>query len=498
MAQHFQQQGQSQQAIKAWQACLSQQPDFVQAALGLARLLYRHDQIRAAGQVLQQCYRQGGYNFEMLHMLGALQHLNRNFDAADKPLRHALELRPDAPQTNTLLGANLIEQGQFTTAISRLKRTLAHTPYHADAHNNLAWAYRAIGERALALQHFIEAYRIEPKAIDALCGWLLLAEHTQSSEQLEAARHLLKQGKLSPRQRMSLCFALGKAAEDQGTYQDAFALFQEGNQLWQRLHSYDLRADIALFDQIKKIDYTPHSHHPPGTPTPVFIVGMPRSGTSLVEQILASHSHCEGAGELAFWEQALLSESGQFLWPPQQHKTLPERYMATLTGNRAPARCRYISDKMPLNFRFIGAIKAVFPGAKIIHCRRDPRDNCLSLYKHLFPGFAHPYSYRQEDLIGYYRLYENLMVHWHEHYANDIFDVQYEQLVGNFTQQATRLCGFLGLELEEACYDFHRNTRPVRTASSEQVRQALYDRRVGHWHHYAEHLAPILNEFGRH
>ena len=498
MALQFQRQGKPQQALNAWKECLRRQPNFTPAALGLARILYRNHQTTDARQVLTHCLRYGGESAELLHMLAALQHLARKFHEADRHLRRALALAPNASATLTLFGANLIELGAFSDAIQALKQALNEAPDNVDAHNNLAWAYRAQGDSDLAREHFLSAYRRDPQAIDALCGWLLVTDHQRPNTELRNAEKLLKEGKLQSQQKMALHFALGKAKEDQQEYDAAFAHFAAGSELWQHNHHYSIAQDRALFSTLNHAQIPQRRQQGEACRvTPVFIVGMPRSGTSLVEQIIAGHSACAGGGELPFWEQQMLDGHGKLRWPELDSNATRRAYQSLLESLAETPEQRYVTDKMPLNFRFIGAIKSIFPEAKIIHCRRDPRDTCLSLYKHLFPAQAHPYSYSFNDLEEFYHLYESQMRHWHTRFEGEIFDLQYETLIEHFDDQIHQLFLYLGLEPEAACRQFHLLQRPVRTASSEQVRQALYRHRVGHWQHYAEHLAPLLTAFGR-
>jgi hypothetical protein len=233
---------------------------------------------------------------------------------------------------------------------------------------------------------------------------------------------------------------------------------------------------------------------------PLFILGMPRSGTTLVEQILASHSEVFGAGELRTFERSVGGLDG----PDGAPASFPEgvaslsaeqfrRLGAIYVEGVAPmASAQRITDKMPLNFLFIGLIHLALPNARIIHTRRDPVDTCLSCFSTLFTG-EHRVAYELGELGRYYRAYERLMAHWRGVLPMGVMlEVTYEDLVADFDREARRIVAHCGLEWEDACFDFHLTRRPVRTASAAQVRQPIYKSSVGRWRPYKHLLRPLL------
>ncbi len=482
--------GNSNQASQLLQHSLQRQPSHEGAALALSRLLYRHQQVQPAKQVLENAIAHGASSFELLYFAGAIQHLCKDFESAQRTLKQAIKKNKKSAEAYNILGSNCVELQQLDAAIDAFRKAIKLAPKHADAYNNIAWVYRSLGRKQEAIEHFKEAFSLNPEATEALSGLILLKTYSKHAPELEQAEQLLGKG-LEEDKATELAFALGKAFEDMSNYNKAFQYFEQGNRLYRRRHAYSTSQDQELFEQLKagwpairqNSDIPDHQ-----APQPIFIVGMPRSSTSLVEQILASHSLVHGAGELPLLESALL-RNGRLLWEPANRDTLRSDYVSQIKklGNGLP----YVTDKMPQNFRFIGAILESFPGAKIIHCCRHPLDTCLSLYKHHFPMTSHPYAYDLESLATYYHLYYDLMQYWHRLAPGRIYDLHYETMVENFDRELTGLFDYLELELEPACLRFHETNRAVRTASSDQVRRGLYQSGKNQWKHYEKQLEPL-------
>jgi Sulfotransferase family len=307
--------------------------------------------------------------------------------------------------------------------------------------------------------------------------------------------------------RIHLHFALAKAYEDVDRAECAFQQLLAGNRLKRQQIGYDEAATLAMLDRVQE-RFTPDlikAHEGYGEPSrvPVFIVGMPRSGTTLIEQILASHPLMFGAGELRLFDEirtGILNVLPQSAALPEmvanmtgeQVRTVGARYLAALQ-QFAPDAAR-ITDKMPSNFLFAGLIHLALPNAIIIHAVRDPIDTCVSCFaKHFVKG--HPYTYDLAELGRYYRHYQALMAHWHRVLpAGRILDVRYEDVVADLEGAARRIVDHCGLAWDPDCLAFHQTERPVRTASATQVRQPIYCNSVGRWRRYAALLPPLLAE----
>lgn len=302
-------------------------------------------------------------------------------------------------------------------------------------------------------------------------------------------------------QRMFLSFALAKIYEDISNYSRSFACLVEANRLKRKSFSYAISESENLFASIKKsFAQSPGSERQAesGGTVPIFILGMPRSGTSLVEQILASHPAVYGAGELNNFQAAMLTTAQTDSLsaalalvtgdPDGKGRELGTRYLASLEF--LPGNAQYITDKMPNNFLLIGAIRMSLPEAKIIHCIRKPMDNCLSIYKNYFAGHL-PYAYDLNELGRYYLLYLDLMDFWRQQFPEAIHDIKYENLLQDQEAETQDLLKFCGLPWDEGCLSYHRTQRPVATASAAQVRKPLYRDSVALWKRYRKELEPL-------
>ena len=305
-----------------------------------------------------------------------------------------------------------------------------------------------------------------------------------------------------PLRRAVLHMAAGASCHNAEAYGDAFEHYRNGNLLKDvvfDIHGYTKHVD-ALIENFDRQHFQRTTDWGNPSDVPVFILGMPRSGTSLVEQILASHSRVHGSGEREEMLQLAdrLSEHVNDSRPyPACVDALTEDLSRDIAGHflgvlkRADPHAARITDKMPGNFHHVGLIATLFPNAKIIHCRRDPRDTCLSIFFGDFVG-NHPYSYDLTNLGRYYRQYERVMAHWHDVLPGRILDVKYENLVDKQEDWSRRMVKFCGLDWESGCLDFHKNTRNVRTRSNAQVRQPIYRSSIERWRPYEAHLEPLM------
>lgn len=492
-------QGQLNQAAGLFSSILDQEPGNIPVAMQLARLLLQHQQFGKAADVLQRSSQHGEGDHAFWHMLGALQLKCGRTGHALLAAEKAIQLSPQAIASLNLRGNILLEQGQYDAAINSFKQAIAIDDQQVDPHNNIAWAYRALGEKELAIRHFSKAYQLDSSATEALSGVLLLKKFDNpNSPEVQAGLQGLQNPQLPLEKGVELSFALGKALEDCKDYQQAFKCFKQANTLWRQTLTYDPKAEEHFFEQLKSSYSERHQSSPTAgtTPkvTPIFVLGMPRSSTSLVEQILASHSQVTGAGELGILGN-LLKEGRHFNWQTELRNEIRQAYLSGIEARAEGAP--YVVDKMPQNFRYIGVILQAIPEAKIIHCQRDPRDNCLSLFKHHFPMASHPYAYNEQELVHYYGLYKGLMQHWNDVAGDKLLNLPYETLIQDFDQQLARLLDYVGLEFEASCKNFQHTKRAIRTASSDQVRRGLYQSGKGQWQNYQQELGAMFEALER-
>ena len=303
---------------------------------------------------------------------------------------------------------------------------------------------------------------------------------------------------ITPEQRCYLCFALAKAAEDMEDFAASFAYLKEGNELRKNVLGYSIARDIQLFSEVRTAavciaQQQRQAWRNPAAPVPVFILGMPRSGTTLVEQIASSHSEMTGAGELIFAEQFGASIArGASSATPEALAAFRTQYLSALRG-RSDGK-RMVTDKMPHNFRFIGLICAALPEAKIIHVQRDAAATCWSNYKHHFSTEDLGYAYDLKDLAQYYRLYLDLMQYWSNEHADRIYHLDYERLTLHPEAETRRFIKHLGLSWEDACLAPQDNTRFVQTSSSHQIREKIYQGSSQQWRPFIPWLKGAFDE----
>ena len=310
--------------------------------------------------------------------------------------------------------------------------------------------------------------------------------------------------KYSADQKMNLCFALGRALEDTKDYKNSFKFLQRGNSIGKQSNRYQISTDEELFNNIIKIfksfDFKNISKKNLEKKI-IFICGMPRSGTTLVEQIIASHSQVSGAGELEYLRSII---KGFFLQKSSLNKEkivqestfekniIGEKYLDLIKFHNFDTEI--ITDKAPQNFIWLGFVKIFFPNCKIIHCYRNPKDNCLSLYKNYFPSKDMPWSFDQKDIAKYYILYQQLMDFWKSIFSEKIFDVNYENLVNEPETHIRKIIKYCDLEWEDQCLKFHEIKKtPIQTVSVNQARQPIYKSSVDSNQKYSNYLSEMFN-----
>jgi tetratricopeptide (TPR) repeat protein len=524
-------------ARASFEQAIALRPNFAEAHYNLANVLRQQGHCNAAVAHYERALA------IMPEFAEAHSNLGVALDQAGKPelavihYERALAIMPEFAEAHFNLANTLRDQGRHDTAITRYERAIAIRPNFAEAHCNLGVVLKDEGQLEQAAACFEQAMAIRADYAEAhhnLAAVLLeLGDLTRARKAAERAIELaprrpanyytlgqmrrwaaddprlaamedLARDSLEPLEQIKLHFALGKAYEEIGRHRQAFEHLIAGNALKRRQFTYDEAATLGSFERIRAA-FTPEmmtAKHGLGEPSrlPVFIVGMPRSGTTLVEQILASHPRIFGAGECQDLPRlaAELGEAhGVAGFPPGiadlptgTLRQLGRRYLDGLQA-RAPEAVR-ITDKMLANFSLVGFVHLLLPAARIIHVRRDPIDTCLSCFATLFTA-GHPYAYDLVELGRYYRAYASLMAYWRRLLPADaMLEIHYERLVSDLTAEARRMIAHCGVEWNDRCVDFHETKRAVSTASAAQVRRPLYGSSVGRWRRHRELLQPLL------
>jgi tetratricopeptide (TPR) repeat protein len=417
-------------------------------------------------------------------------------ELAVRHYRKAIARQQDYPDAHNNLGNALTDLGRFGEAEAAYRRAFAGKPDFQRARNNLGNVFRLQGKFDEAVAVYEEALSWGDDVCATYQGLSLCRKFTEADRpHIARMEGILRDRKLSDPDRSLLHFALGKAFDDLGVYEDAIRHFDAGNALEARRRRFDAKDFGATVDWLIGASINPAGPAPAASDSelPVLIVGLPRSGTTLVEQILASHPLIAAGGELPFWLQTLRTVTGRLetqLNPAAAQGAIRD-YIALLRGHSL--RAIRVTDKMPLNFMGLGEIHRLFPNARIIHCRRRPVDTALSIYFTRFAG-AHDFACRRDDIVSYVQEYRRLMDHWRAVLPPDRFlEIDYETLVADQEAVSRRMIDFCGVAWDEACLDFHGTARPIVTASAWQARQPVYRTSAERWRNYE----PWLGAFRR-
>jgi tetratricopeptide (TPR) repeat protein len=523
------------EACVSYRRSISLRPDLTAVHSNLGRALWEQGEFAAAVVSCQRAIALDPRNAEAHGNLGnALRGVGR-LEAAEASLRRAVELNPTATEWELYLANVLVDLRQFAAAMACYRRAIDLNPRQAAAYNGLATCLRLTGDMEASIVSYRDALAISPneamlwndlgrcflslgrfdEAVDVFrravaidpdlgCAYRNLAACQRlAADDAEMGRiaALTARTDLPLEERAAAGFAVAKALDDADRYDEAFVAYDCANRLYRE-------ARVAAgggFDATglaREIDRSIAEFGPAffasgrgwGNPSevPVFIVGMLRSGTSLVEQIAASHSRVFGAGELSNIGAAAAALGPVVTWTQASVRRVADAQLEWLR-NLGGGADRVI-DKQPDNIFQLGVIATLYPSARIIFCRRDPRDIGMSCFFQHFSNDTHMFSYDLADCGRRIRETERIAAHWHRVLPLRCLDIQYETLVADLEGESRRLIEFLGLPWEPACLEFHRTARTIHTASLWQVRQPLYDRSVGRWRHYQHHLHPLLKE----
>ena len=528
-------------------AILRRSPDNLDSLNLLAVIAMRRNNYAQASKVLQQAVSLNPLNSSLQFNLGLAYSKQDWLDKSIQHLRESVRLNPDFEPAQSLLCHVSCQVFHFDEAIEAGKKAIKLAPMSYIAHTNLAAAYEIWGDLDLAFEHSKKAAELAPDQVqtqfklasaylssgnkDKARQYLnntvrLQPTHTAALRQLARLttystpqhtdfvdyKRLLESKTLAENERSELYFALGKMYQDCKIFDVAFENYLAGNKIEHERLGFSIDAFVEKVTDLTTF-YTRarlRKHTETGNPdkSPLFIVGMPRSGTSLVEQILASHSAIFGAGERS-WFWRLESIINEYL---QSNDSYPEctkgldssassklsnKYLEHLQIISKAEAHTYIIDKNPGNFERLGLIWQLFPNARVIHCQRNPMDTCVSIFTLLFPEKI-LYGYDLYTLGAYYTQYERLMEHWQEVMPEQIFNIKYEDLIAKQEPTTQKLIDFLGLPWDENCLHYYENKRKVQTASDFQVRKPIYTSSIDRWKDYEQFLGPLKAGFKSH
>jgi tetratricopeptide (TPR) repeat protein len=394
---------------------------------------------------------------------------------------------------------------QREKAVTCYERAAALEPNRAKHYYNIAALQRSLGRIEQAESNFDKAIELDPSDWEAIKVRSELRKQTADDNHVEALEAKLDKGITDPRGEVHVCYALAKELEDLGEPERSFGYLKRGADKRRSLMRYDVQRDVdtmAAIEETFSAERLGATHAGSENREAIFIVGMPRTGTTLVERILSSHSQVYSAGELGNFANVLMQQLRARMTDPSAPRDELVRQSASIdfralgdayiesTRPFTGGTPRFI-DKLPLNFLYVGLIRLALPHAKIISLRRHPVDTCYAVYKQLFID-AYPFSYDLEELARYYAAYDRLMQHWTKVLPDAVHTVTYEELVDDFEPEVRRLLGHCGLGYEDACLRFHENRTASTTASTTQVRQPIYRSSIGKWRQYEKQLQPLM------
>jgi tetratricopeptide (TPR) repeat protein len=490
--------GAYEEAVSGYEELLSHDPRNAVAHNNLGAAFSKVGRYREAEDQFRRAVGiQAGYA-EAQYNLGTVLRRTGRIAEAEMPLRRALKFKPVYVEAQVGLAVTLVLLGRLHDARGLFEKVLRVAPRNVDALAGMADLAAHEGRFTEAESLFKQALEVDPRTANAWAGLVRLRRMTPADHSwLKGAEALANSGP-ALLDETTIRFAIGKFCDDVGDFGRAFRSYQRANELQRMLaEPYDAEAHARFVDGMIRV-YTREAlarvpKGPPDPLRPVLVVGMPRSGTSLVEQIIASHPKAKGAGELQFWNDAVPKHLSAVQRGPLEEplrKRLGAAYLRVL-GSHCPGAVRVV-DKSTFNTDFLGIIHSALPNARMIYVRRDPIDSCLSCY---FQPFSAALNFTMDlsDLAHYYRQHHRLVAHWRSALPpGTLLDVPYEELIADQEGWTRTIVEFLGLEWDERCLDFHKTDRTVLTASYSQVREKIYKSSIGRWRNYEKFIGPLL------
>lgn len=501
----YEKNGDPKSAEMIYREILKKDPDHVEAARLLAAIAVATKRYRDAEVFLRKAVTVApDYVRAWVDLVGVQREMDKLDDAVTSA-RQVLRLAPDAAESHVVYGSAVGMAGDHEEAIRAYEKAVEIAPDRPGAICGLAHQQKTLGRTEDAIASYRAAIAVRPDHAESYWSLANLKTFRFEDDEVSAMQQLLTRDDLPDESRAQLHNALGLEFEGRREFAVAFAHFTECNAVRRKVETYDPVDTESTYDRVIEL-FTPefiqrNAGVPPAAVTPILVVGLPRSGSTLIEQILASHSLVDGTHELGDLSRAVqsswreqrararfpeaLADFGAGKW-----RAIGENYLRRTEVHRRGAA--YFVDKNPNNFIYAGIVKLAMPNARIIDARRHPLDSCLGSFKQLFAS-GQPFTYDMTELAEYYLQYERLMKHWSQALPGFVLEVHYEEVVADLEGQVRRILEFCGLPFEESCLRFHETARAVKTASSEQVRQPIYSSSVNLWRNYEEHLGELFH-----
>ena len=431
-------------------------------------------------------------NFAMIYnnlgLLFTKNNSNRDIVKAEKCYKKSIELDNSIAEPCNNLGSLYISLNLYEKAIACFENAIAKDPNFSFAYFNLGSTFITMGKFSDAKKYLNKSIELNPENSASHRALSRIIKYTKEEKHLEQLNNLYNNKNANSDYKLNIGFALGKAYEDLCDFTKSFNYYNDSNFLYRKKIIYSLNDETKKFNDIKNIYnkklFKKYNNQKNNVSEPIFIIGMPRSGTTLIEQIISNHHSVFGAGEVNFIPELIKKNPKNYKLSMINFKKIGDEYinkMQLLSNNS-----KRFTDKLPINFLNIGFIKLIFPNSKIIHSYRNSADNVLSIYKNHFPDQMIPFAYDLKEIVGYYNLYNDLMHHWNKVLPGFICDIKYENLISNTKVEISKILQFCNLKWADNCLNFHKNKRPVKTASDYQVRNKIYTKSIGSWKNYSK------------
>ena len=487
-------------AIKDFNKAISLKPEYSEAHFNLGVIFQKNSHDNDA----YNCYKKAisiNHAYPQAHNnIGMINLKRRKLDLAVKSFEWAIAYSPNYVEAHNNLGVVFQELMLFEKAKAQYEKALLINPKFAQALNNLGAACEIFGLTEEAFKNYTNAIKEDPNYAEAHRNLSAIKKYNKNDTQINQMESLYTNSQVTNTDRRNLCFALAKVHNDLGDNDQFFKFLNEGNHLRKQELKYKFSSSQKTHDSLlkafkKKPYLIPESVQKESNIRPIFIVGMPRSGTTLVEQIIASHEKVFGAGELNNLKDIITPllknhvNSNNKTINQDDIELIRKQYLDSLI--KLNSEEKILTDKMPMNFKFIGYIISAIPEAKIIHVKRDARATCWSNFKHYFSS-GNGFTFNQEDLAKYFGLYSELMNYWNKSFPNKIYELSYEKLTENQKEETKKLLKYCDLNWDKNCLNFHKNIRAIKTASSSQVRKKMYQGSSEAWKKYESNLQPLI------
>lgn len=496
--------GKSDEAIYSYQKAISLNFNNANAHNNLGNLLTHKGYIKKSIEHLNIALKLNPEFAEAHNNLGIASLELNNFNESIDSFLNAIKCNPKYERAFINLGKTYSEIGEFDNEINCYKKFLKIKPNSSIILVKLGKVYRQIGENKFAIDCFESSLGFNPESISAYFELANDPEYILKKEQIAKMESFAENDALNADDKINLNFTLARIYEKTENSVKLFTSLHQANSLRKKLFNYSLNDDEKKLNDVKKFYQETFNTNKivkrkkSNSKNPIFIVGMPRSGSSLIEQILSSHNYVYGGGELQIFRKiynSLIDKESynEKIKNQSCYELIRNEYLESI--DKLNFKEAFFTDKALLNFQYIGLILRALPESKIIHIKRDANAICWSNYKSNFAQRGIAFSNNLNDLVGYYKLYEEQMKFWHSEFPNQIYDLQYESMTKSQTIETEKLLSFCNLDWDENCLYFYKNKRPVKTASKDQVRQKIYSGSSDAWKKYENYLEPLINGF---